>query len=1001
MQLDCDRCGANYSVDDDLVGQTPVGVECPHCGHIQTINPSPAGVTAPISSLSGPPNHSSSSLDLGLELEPHSYSSSREAAAALGFDDSDDFLDAPLRDETFDEPLTAFQIEGPNHVEEDDELEIPLDPSSMEADGEQAFQLGSQAEVAQALESISFEEGPGPLPSSFGQTDESDIAFAPRHDRVASSTQHDFQSQVRPDPALADYDSESSHHSVSLDESTTTSSESTKFDAEAREPAYCRECGVLLQDEFDRVLGLCETHQQDQRDEDLAVESFVSSGGWYARAPGGEVTGPISLDEMRRRIRSGTVSLSASFSSDGEDYQTIYAFREIAYLTSLNAEPSSARRSRFQFSQIGERVVFFLRPLAVVVLLLSVSYIGWIKRAELLEIYQSALVSDIPNAPERASPVRRLLAQWQSQLTNSTPDSIESYLKQAHVHQDQDRWAAYAEAEIFYQRALIQEDTHPDALAGFVENFAFWRYATSASEERQFMRQILQYARLISPQSAAVHRAGGALAWVASDLDGCRTGADKALQVSKNDVRARLLLASCYIEGNPELAVQEIKRIRTEAPLIKRADRVLAHAYRRTGQFAQAYEVLESRLRSEPKNAVLHVAFGQIDRSLGYFERALQRFSRATQLPGDKQKAWILKGNLLIQQGRFTKAIKALSTAAKVMVPVGSRGAWLHSEWARAELERGRYLYALRQAEEAAKLQPVDLGALVVLGEAQLAEGELDLAAKTVLRALNLRSDDVDDPVALVLAGRVASQLQQSDIALRRFRIAADNAPKDPRFLALLAAEYLAQGHDSQAYAVMRKAVELEPKPQQNVEGLRSALLLARQPMEEAIEQFKASARDPHNAAVAWSAIGLIYLHLNQRPKALSAIRKSLALDDANVLARIYDAYLALEANLWKRAERSLKRVFSVERGNAMAHLLRARVRLQRGNEAGARNDYASALRSSPGLLAAEIELASLDLQTEDPAREDAARKVLKKAFSLTPESIPLRRILIDYPLTP
>ncbi|MEL6186074.1 MAG: hypothetical protein AAFU79_15725, partial [Myxococcota bacterium] len=198
-----------------------------------------------------------------------------------------------------------------------------------------------------------------------------------------------------------------------------------------------------------------------------------------------------------------------------------------------------------------------------------------------------------------------------------------------------------------------------------------------------------------------------------------------------------------------------------------------------------------------------------------------------------------------------------------------------------------------------------------------------------------------------------------------------------------------------QAYATLRKTTELDPIRADRIEAAAD-LPLSRAALASARAEFERSAREPRNASVAYAAIAVLERHSGNPAGARRALSRALAIDDANVLALIYDAQMSLETGGLSRAQTAANRLLDVERGSALGHLLRARAHVAVSEYEEAREDFQAALRTNPGLLSAEFELATLDLEegTDTPAE---ARRVLERAFSIEPNLLRLRQMLFDH----
>lgn len=995
MKIVCENCRRSYTIDDAQLSDQPIGAQCPFCTHVEMVTlPAAAaaggstadqlgfrsaGTESPSSSLDlglGPesersaaapppwtqdPGAPSSSLDLGSSFDLEAAPAPRDAEADLGFGGSSGALDpfgfgGPPPSTDFPPPSTDFPGTGGDFSPPTGAA--PVSGGSPEGLGELSSSLD--------------------LPSSTRDYSPGGAGFG------GDTLQHG--SGVEPVTG----------NSADVDFSVGPSSATPS----AEGGATCQECGTPLHDEFDKVIGLCEVHQRDRRGQDAVLSTetsaALSSGAvWHARLPDGAQLGPLSLDDLRERVRSGEVPFDARFSTDGQRFQPIGGFKEIAYLATLGAPVGLGGGSNFAPTRRRFDLWRFVSPLVAFGLLVGLGYLAWAQRADLVRLYRGLVADEGPTRPRRPNPLRRYLASWRL----AHPDvsgTVREHLTAAEEHHVEDTERGYERAERAYQRALLLDESDPEAIAGYIENFALWRYRTASPAEIEVINQTLEHVLdpppTVEREIAAVRRAAGALAWVAGDLNNCRAGADAALRIDPRDTRARLILASCFLEGNVQLAMQEAETVRRSRPSLRRADRILAEAYRRGGYYKRAYAVLDERLRSDPKNGAVHLGYGRIDVDLARHDRADRRFRKASSLPGDTQAAFFALGELSLDRGQVTKAAQAFRRAAAVSTPFGRRGAALYSSWGRGELLARAPKRARQLARQALRLRAKFVPALLVEAEAALETGSATTASALAKRALKERGDE---PAVLVLAAHVESEADRTEAALEHLRLSVANDPKNARLHALLAAGYLAAGRAPQAYATLRKTTELDPIRADRIDE-PADLPLSRAALVSARREFERSSREPRNASVAYAAIGLIERHSGNRAAARRAITRALALDDANVLALIYDAQMALESGEAARAQRTANKLLDVERGSALGHLLRARAHVVAEEYDEAREDYQAALRTNPGLLAAEFELATIDLE-EGSDQAPEARRVLERAFSIEPNLLRLRQTLFAY----
>lgn len=764
------------------------------------------------------------------------------------------------------------------------------------------------------------------------------------------------------------------------------------MDGASADAAKCQVCGTALTDEFDKVIGLCDVHQRDRRGGESAGTSVEPGGSrWYARTREGRVAGPMALDDLRSRIRQGEFSPSDEFSKDGVGYAPLSKYQEIAYLAGISLGEagiaSVGARPRMTYARssqsgVGRVVTWGLAALVAG----GIAFLLFSERDKLAELYGRITSDSKPQGPSTPNPLRRQLANWRLAHPDVSGTAHE-HLVTARARHLEDTWRGYQLAEDAFERALLLDENDPAAIAGYVENFAIWRYPVSTQDEVRTAQAALRYATELSPDHAAVHRASAALGLARGELNLCRAGADKALEKDATDGMAKLLLAGCYLEGNVQLATSEAEHAVRLLPELRRADRVLAAAYAKVGRFASALRLLDRRLKDDPKNASVHVLYGNIARDLAQLELAQDHYREAIAAGGDVQEAHLALAEVLLEGDNAAAASQELKKAAEMRGAQPERMARAYAAWGRAELARGRAQQALELSRTALSFAPRDPEALLVSGEAALRVGSATTAAAQAKRALDARSGE---PSALVLAGRTAALERQREKAIKHFEDAIANDPTDPRLRGILAALYLGIGGTQQAYTLMRKASEIDPQERLSRSRV-GPLQITAEPVREAIESFRKSASEEANASVASSSIGMLHYHLGDRPRAAEAIARALKIDDSNVTALLYDAQLALDRGDAARAQASAERILAIERGSALGHLMLARAYARKGNRDAAREQYGSALRSNPGLLAAKVEVSGLDLEAGD---RDRAVAELARAFQLNPHSLVTRRLL-------
>lgn len=955
MRIQCENCDATYTIDDAQLSEQPIGAQCPYCGHVKLVRRGDDAGAPAAPPAFGPPGEAPAYDPFGGGGADPGFGTGNPfgqdlAAPDLGAPPAASAPPAPSAPHGYGAGLGAPDYSSPPGPSTNSGLGYMQGPPV----GGLASADLSSSDLANSEYGHSHVPGGSPAGNPFGAgVDLGGPVGAPFQDAPAAGAESD---------------------------------------------ARCQVCGTPLTDEFDKVIGLCDEHQRDRGAEGGAPPA--TSGGlgglsgdlaegpahWHVRRQGGGVEGPMALEDLRNQIRSGTYSVADEYSSDGIDFGPISRFKDIAYLASLSNNGPSAPRASLAGSGPSFSIGRVVTPVLILLIIGGIGFLGYRQRETLEGIYEGIVQGTGPSGPSTPNPLKRYLATWRLRHPDLSGTASE-HLGTAHGRHLEDTQQGYQAAERAFERALLLDENNVEAIAGYVENLALWRYESATIDELRVAEAAANYGKELDPEAAAPHRALGALALAKGDLNGCRAGADGAIQRAATDGQAKLLLAGCYMQGNVQLAIDEAERAKQLVPGLRRADRVLAKAYAIAGRFTSAFKVLDQRLSVDPDNSDVHVQYGRIARQLADHRLAREHFTRAVALPGDRQAAMLALAELEYELGAFGKAASLYAKAARERAMHGARAARVYAGWASSELLRKRPARAVKLSEQALSFVRNHPAALLVRGQAALMTGSATTAAAYAARTMAVRAGE---PSALVLKGRAVMADRQMDVAIRAFEEAITNDPRDARLKGILAALYLRRGGSPQAYALMRRAAEIDPLEARarNRVGLLGLSPVA---VQEALGQFRKSAAEERNASVASSAMGMLYYHLGDLPRATTAISRALRIDGANSTALIYDAQLALDRDDPRRALKSATKLLAVERGSALGHLLHARALSAKGDFEKARREYDSALRSNPGLLAAKIELAGIAL---DAGGRDKAIEELLTAYRINPHNLRARQLL-------
>ena len=818
MRVDCENCEATFSVDHTQLTETPLYKQCPYCGHTnqisatdntvelglsEALSPTPftvGGSTFEPEALDGLVHNSVVSSQPSTQPQQQFLLADDNLSNLLDLDDPTEFIKGQSSSDVDRFSLdTAIQALPGLEYNSDAEDRFALE-EALEAPSSGALRFG-------AIGTLDLPE------AVTGQAAASQMvgAFASMAVQSGSATQvgsvHS-EAEFRPSiveayPSLDESYAQPSNVPL-LSQDLLFSDSSSKLELGH---AVCSVCGVELEDEFDQVIGLCEKHQNERED---FGEAGIVPLTWFVAMPDGSRLGPFELEDLRQKILREEVPLTAEVSSDGARFGAISSYKELGYLAALMGTPKAAAQS------IGVAPSKKLRPATgrslsgpafVFSLVVGILFFGYFQRETLVKLYSGIVNTSSPSTEIIVNPLRRYRPAWIQEYPNLTLSSRE-YLDLAQEEHIKDTWEGYKAAEDAYRKAILLDEDNFEAVAGYIENAAIWRYVSMPFQEVDLLKDTLSFVFAASPQTKGVYRAQAALALAESDLGGCRSGADQALLQEGSDIWARLILAECYITGNVGVAIQEAERVYKEDEKLARAARVLAHAYSRAGLYVSAEKILGQRIKKERSNGYLYFALGQVKEALAKVSEARKLYGTSNRLSGDRQAAWLRLGQLELEAGRLKMAEAALNRARNVSEPHGLRAVHLFSQTARINLLTKRYAQAAKWASKALSIEAHYVPALLVQAEAEFAQGFLENADAIVNRALKINQAE---PAALVLAAQISNKRQEVDKALKYLHGAVQSEPKNAGLHALLAAQYLMIGKSASAYTYLRKTIEIDP----------------------------------------------------------------------------------------------------------------------------------------------------------------------------------------------
>lgn len=552
-------------------------------------------------------------------------------------------------------------------------------------------------------------------------------------------------------------------------------------------------------------------------------------------------------------------------------------------------------------------------------------------------------------------------------------ETPESLLVQAKNAARADRHRDNQEALGLWTRALALRPRDPALMTEWVRALALARGSSWSREDRANAEALLAIAGELRPGLPGIDAARAELVLRQGRSGEAARRAQAALRKIPDQGSVRLTLAEALSTTDPERALSELELIRRGDPGHRRVDRVAARAYLYSGRPRAALDLLQKRLKSDPKNAAVLTLYGEVEQAIGNEAKAQQRWESAIAGEGDTFLARIASGWSHLEQRNFQKAELAFQGAASLPGLGGHQLEEAQLGLARTALARGE------------RIVPNELKAGLDAAEdpaAGLATAELAAASGAFARveelAPRLTRHAAPAAAAWLLLAKAASA-RGDEAATREARAQAlGAAPKDPAVRVILSAQALEQNDRTQAEDLLLGLGKFDPR------DLEDPSTATRYPLpnfllDEAVARWTMAGRDPKNAALSESALAAIAWRRGELNEAKTRAKHSLELDPTE--GRIARAVLVQLALTQGNGPEALPHAEAWAKGapeTVGPHLARARALALNNKKSEALLAYERALQLDPTLTLAGLERRTLLAGNDRRSLEELIRGALR-----------------------
>lgn len=548
-----------------------------------------------------------------------------------------------------------------------------------------------------------------------------------------------------------------------------------------------------------------------------------------------------------------------------------------------------------------------------------------------------------------------------AKVPTDAQESPEALLVQARVVARADRHHEYQEALRQITRALAQRPRDPSLMAEWVRVLVIARGSTFSGEDRSNAEALLSIASQLRPELPGLDGARAELALRDGRPSEAVRRAQAALRKIPDQGAVRLTLAEALGHTDPQRALKELELAERTEPGHRRADRISARALAKVGRPRAAFELLQKRLKSDPRNAAVLTLYGDLERLVGNPQKALARYEAAIAGEGDRWPAKIALGWTHLELRNFGKAEEVLLEATKAGVAGSSALAEARLGLARVALARGDRLVTneLREALQQSG-DPV----------ARLAAAEILAASGAFSTAEKLLGPLTSDPLTarsawLLLAKAVTARADEEGAEEARSKALAI-APGDPVLRVVLGAAAMEKVLPTRAQELIRGTALRDPRDL-GAEAIDVRAPLPRFLLDEVTARWKLAGQDPTHAALAETALAILALQQGGLQDARQHARRAVDLDSANAgAARAVLVQAALGQGNAGEALVQSEQWAKLDPELTGPHLGRARALSLLNKKEDALVAYERALQLDPSLSLAALERRAL-LASNDP----------------------------------
>ncbi|MGB9178637.1 MAG: tetratricopeptide repeat protein [Pyrinomonadaceae bacterium] len=517
-----------------------------------------------------------------------------------------------------------------------------------------------------------------------------------------------------------------------------------------------------------------------------------------------------------------------------------------------------------------------------------------------------------------------------------------------------------------FERALFElnraVELNPQRVETYLSFARFYLNAKDAGKAEETFRRALN----INDNSSLAHREYGKFLALSNRLDEAETQFRRAVEVDPKDRDALFILASFYLVhqqiAKAEVAYKALAALEPDNP---EGRATLADFYSTIGRQDETIKIYQEIAAHWPDYTRAHYRLAEVMLMRGDAAGAQAQVDEVLKKNSHDMEALLLRGRLLTQTGRSKESVEDFKAVLKQQ-PNHRAGLYYMAE---AQFRLGQVEQARAFAGDLERYYPDYLPAKLMQAQISLGAGDSKNAlrvANDLLERLSKAAPDRETSPQMLaelrskaLVARGSAELQLGDAAAARqdFQAAQQSAPGDATNYINLAAVALKEGKTDEAISVYEQALSIDSTNFDALNGLISIYAGRKQLTEAHARVDRALGSQPNNASLHFLK-AQVYGYERNEQMTESELRRALDLDTNYLPAYSALGALYVKLNQQDRGIAEYRKIVERKPDDATAYVLIGMLEDSRQNREAANESYRKALELNQNAVFAANNLA-------------------------------------------